>query len=171
MRALISPLENFRIIEIKQVEFQVAHPLFWIGCPIEADLSWKYTEELGIHKPKIIIPEISLATLKLNKKSEIESNFIEDSLSSVNVFGLDWVGGFDSAIKLDAAMRLSQASGQTSVVFFDTNNVAHTLTFQQALQVILQVAGTYQFKLAKKNSKLNLINSATTASEVGAISW
>lgn len=169
MRALISPQENNRILEIRQTEFQVASPLFWVGCPIDAELDWKYTPELGIHKPATI--RTPILTFKQNKKLEIESKFAEDSISAVSALSLNWTGGFDSAIKFDAAMRLSEASGQSSVVFFDINNIGHNLTFQQALQVTIQVAGVYQFKLAKRNSIFKLIDSATSESEINNITW
>lgn len=169
MRALISPSENNRILEISETEFQVASPLFWVGCPLDTDLTWKYSTELGIYKPKPIA--ISLEELKQLKKAEIESKFIEDSLSSVSVLGFNWNGGFDSAIKFDAAMRLSQASGQSSVAYFDINNIEHVLAFQQALQVTINVAGVYQFKVSKRNAKLKQIESATSQSEVNNITW
>ena len=44
-KALISPLENNRIAQVEQVEFEVAEPLFWVDCPDEclAD-QWKYVD-------------------------------------------------------------------------------------------------------------------------------
>ena len=42
MKALISPLENNRIAQVEQVEFEVAEPLFWVDCPDEVTTEWTY---------------------------------------------------------------------------------------------------------------------------------
>ncbi len=50
MKALISPQENNRIVEVKQTEFPVATPLFWLDCPSNVTTDWTYTES-GFNPP------------------------------------------------------------------------------------------------------------------------
>ena len=53
MKALISPLENNRIAQVEQVEFEVAQPLHWVDCPDEvvADL-WTYVDGQFVAPPE-----------------------------------------------------------------------------------------------------------------------
>lgn len=117
------------------------------------------------------LTHVSLPDLKELKKSEIRAKFEIDSNKSVLALTYSWNGGFDSAIKLDAAKRLSESAGLTSVVFFDLNNIPHSLSFTEALQVIISVASSFQYQLGKKNSLLNIIDAATSVSEVNNVSW
>lgn len=117
------------------------------------------------------LTHISLADLKELKKSEIREKFEIDSNKSVLALTYRWNGGFDSAIKLDAAKRLSESAGLTSVVFFDINNIPHSLSFPDALQVIIAVASSFQYQLGKKNALLNVIDTSTSVSEVNDVLW
>lgn len=115
-------------------------------------------------------PAKTLPQLKENKKTEIKNAFESNSNLPVLVSGVYWNGGFDSAIKLDAAMRLSQAAGQSNVSFFDINNLPHVLSFTDALIIVITVAGNYQYNLAKKQQLTVAIDSATIDT-ISSITW
>ena len=118
----------------------------------------------------IINPPKTLAELKLLKEREIKEKFEIESNGQVSALGFNWNGGFDSAIKLDAAMRLSQAASQPSIVFFDIGNVPHLLGYSDALTVVISVAGAYQVCLAKKQDLFVKI-SKSTLSNINTITW
>ena len=71
--------------------------------------------------------------------------------------GTDWSGGFDSALKMDAAKRMAQMAGLTSVELFDAANVAHNLTLAEAEAVILTVGADYQTKFAQKQALMTAV--------------
>ena len=56
MKALISPLENNRIAQVEQVEFEVAEPLFWVDCP--DFVTPEYTYDSGSFVAPVI-PEVT----------------------------------------------------------------------------------------------------------------
>jgi hypothetical protein len=89
----------------------------------------------------------------------------------VTALGVAWNGGFDSAIKLDAAMRLAQAAGAHDVTFFDLANAGHTLGFEDALSVVVAVAADFQLKLARKQALMAAIAGAATVEDVHAVAW
>jgi hypothetical protein len=41
-KALVSPLENNRVAQVADAEFEVAQPLFWVDCPDEVSAEWTY---------------------------------------------------------------------------------------------------------------------------------
>lgn len=51
MKALISPQENNRILEVVETLFPVAFPLFWIECPSNCTTNWTY-DGLNFLEPK-----------------------------------------------------------------------------------------------------------------------
>ncbi len=108
-----------------------------------------------------------LAEAQEIKKNEVRTDFLLSEQTPVNGYN----GGFDSAIKLDAAMRLAETAGQTDVTFFDVLNQPHVLTLAEAKAVVLAVAGTYQVLLAKKQTLFSAISSADTQEQLDGVSW
>lgn len=62
MKALISPLENNRIVEIAEKEFPVAPPLYWVDCPDDCTTLYEYKDK------KFIKPIENNLTLSDNEK-------------------------------------------------------------------------------------------------------
>lgn len=114
-------------------------------------------------------PPPTLERVKARRSQAIRDAYEAACLDPVPALGVAWNGGFDSAIKLDAAMRLAQAAGTTDVTFFDVDNVGHPLAFQDALKVVVTVAADYQTKLARKQACMAAIASATTVEDVLAV--
>jgi hypothetical protein len=66
VKALISPKENNRILEVNNNDFPVAYPLFWVECPDICNTNWIYTATGEFKAP--IIKEVN--TLSLLEKLE-----------------------------------------------------------------------------------------------------
>lgn len=94
------------------------------------------------------------------KKSGIRSDFAVVALDNVVHNLITWNGGYDSAIKLDAAKRFAELNSLTTVDFFDINNVSNTLTIVEADEVIKAVAADYQSKFTIKQSAFVDIDNA-----------
>lgn len=121
-----------------------------------------------VEKPEVIA---TLDNVKAEKLNEIRTAYEADATLPVEALGFTWDGGFDSAIKLDAAKRLSEAAGAPGVRFYDTSNVGHDLSFSDALTVCIEVAVAFQNSLAKKQTLFAQVNEATSKTQVAAISW
>lgn len=105
------------------------------------------------------------------KFSEIRSVYAAAVTAPVELDGVQWHGGLDSAIKLDNALRFSQNAGQDSIRFYDVNNEVYELPLADALQVVTAVAETYQQTLSKKQRLMRMIDKADTVAMVEAITW
>lgn len=116
-------------------------------------------------------PFEELEEVRTLKKQSIRITYEADCLNSVTSLDIVWDGGFESAIKLDAARRLAEAAGATYVIFYDSVNIAHTMSLADALQVCIAVAIDYQTKLDKKQTAFNAIDNATSISEVNSIEY
>jgi hypothetical protein len=53
-KALVSPLENNRVAQVADAEFEVAQPLFWVDCHDEVTAEWTY-DDSAFNAP--VIPE------------------------------------------------------------------------------------------------------------------
>lgn len=113
----------------------------------------------------------NIEALKIYKKDEIRAAFDIDSNANITLNGIIWQGGYDKAMRLDAAKRLAELAGQTSTVFYDLTNVGHTLTIAEADAVILAISLAYQTSFARKQAHMIAIDAATTVAEVQAITY
>lgn len=120
---------------------------------------------------KLPFPEPTLDELKAAKRNEIRIQYEADANAPVQALGETWDGGFESAIKLDAARRLSDAAGANTVTFYDVNNVGHEFYLAEALDVVIQVSFAYQTQLAKKQGLFIQIDSAQNKEQLDDIKW
>jgi len=105
------------------------------------------------------------------KKREITNAFILESLENVEVNSIVFNGGFDSAIKLDAAKRLNETAGHAEVTFYDIDNKPNKLSIEDATTVITTIANKYQQDLAKyQGLKVQLFN-AKEIDTIESLSW
>jgi hypothetical protein len=120
---------------------------------------------------------LQLEIAKYEQKELIRENFLVDTLQPVEVVdenGDDtvWNGGFDSAMRLDAALRLTQKlEGYTTCIIHDYFNVSHEYTFSGVDIVTVAIGGAYQQKFGKKEALLVQIDDADTIDEVQQIVW
>lgn len=112
-----------------------------------------------------------LSERKLEKKSEIKTAFESHENDPVDALSVQWNGGYDSAMKLDAAKRMSELTALTVVTFFDLDNQAHSLSIADATIVILTIGNTYQMLFQKKQSLYQQIDNANDATTLDAITW
>lgn len=66
MKALISPLENNRIVDVVQKEFPVALPLYWLDCASDVTTEWTFNEK-GFTAPVVPSPsnqEVTEVTMR-----------------------------------------------------------------------------------------------------------
>ena len=110
-----------------------------------------------------------LTNTKSKKQTEIRNSFNAELELPVIINGISYSGGFDSAIKLDAAKRLVEALGATEVTFYDVGNVGHILNLVDAQSVITAIAIDYQTKFGIKQTKMVAVDNATTIQEVEAV--
>jgi hypothetical protein len=136
-----------------------------IPTNVNVQVDWTY-DGVNFYAP---VPTLSIA--KQIRSSLVTSAYITASTANITVNSIIYSGGFDSAIKLDAAMRLSQAANQTSVTFYDVSNIGHILTLADALTVVIAVSTAYQVALARKQTALVNINNATTVDQVNLINY
>lgn len=121
------------------------------GCTL---ITWEEVQDLK-NPPTI-------EQLKDRKYQKIREDFAKVVNNDVGIYQ----GGFDSAIKLDAAKRLAEAAGQTQTTFYDADNIAHTLTLAEAQNIIIAVALAYQSSFAVKQGRMVIVKNATTAEEI-----
>jgi hypothetical protein len=103
----------------------------------------------------IKIKPLPLDDVKKAKLEALRLAYKSAEVEPVEALDIVWNGGFDSAIKLDAARRLSESAGAPGVEFFDVSNVGHQLSFADALVVCITVASVYQNTLSKKQRLFN----------------
>jgi len=113
----------------------------------------------------------ALNKVKDTKKEEIRQRFNSESNLPVKAEGKTWNGGYDSAIKLDAARRLAESAGLKEVAFYDIENKACVLSHTSAQKVVTTLAGDYQLKFARKQTLFASISQADTENKVNHISW
>lgn len=119
--------------------------------------------------------ELPLERLAARQQAVIRSAFEAAVLTPVmDGSGLLWNGGYDSALKLDAALRMAERLGRVEVAFYDFENHEHILPVAAALEVVLTVAAAYQQIYSRKQTRFGQIESALLAADrpgLVAISW
>lgn len=96
--------------------------------------------------------------ITISEADAIRKNFRETENQPVtDSNGITWNGGFQSAIRLDAAKRLAETAGQTTVTFYDVDNIGHSLSIADATSVVMQVAEAFQTKYAAKQAALSAL--------------
>jgi hypothetical protein len=123
-------------------------------------------EELLLSLPADLVP---ISEIKSTKKDAIRTSFEDDIALPVVVNLVSYAGGMDSALKLDAAKRLAEAMGLTSVTFFDINNAPQVLLLADALAVVVAVGVAYQTSLARKQAALVKIDNANTETNINKV--
>lgn len=116
-------------------------------------------------------PDASFEQAKDIRRHQIRAAYETAAGLGVSAQGTIWNGGFDSAIKLDAAKRLAEAAGASEVVLFDLDNEPHQLDMATAQIVVMAVASAFQLALAQKQQLIRAIDSAATPAELELVVW
>ncbi len=121
-------------------------------------------------KPAEQLAEEKLLSAKDSKRNVIRQSFKEESNKPVEVNSVLYHGGYESATKLDAAVRLVQTAGLDSVTFYDVENNESELAVSDALEVVTVIASKYQQDLVKKQGLMRQIQAASLE-ELDGINW
>lgn len=117
------------------------------------------------------VADSTLADRKEEKRQGIRNAFVAETVEPLTALGMKWHGGYESAIRLEGACRLAERSGDSVVTLYDTCNVGHTLSREDANEVVNCVAARFQADFAKKQSKMGEIEHASTLADVERIAW
>lgn len=134
----------------------------------------RHSKAYDIVNKKIIgyAQPFDIASEKLKKKSEIRNAFKVESKQPVTVNSIVWNGGYNAAVKKDAAKRMAELAGKTAVILYDISNNPHKLSLLDAEAVILQIGIRYQALLAEKQSLMVQVDSLpvdATQTDIDAI--
>lgn len=91
---------------------------------------------------------------KVADEAEVRRVYEEESEAPVECLGHTWNGGQDSASYIQGAVGLAQALGENTVTITDINNVAHVLSFTDALTVAAYVGVQFRTAFFKKQAAL-----------------
>lgn len=131
----------------------------------------KDVEKSIIDEAKKLKESKVLELIRNEKTIDIKNNFTEQEKENVLIDDVLYQGGYDSAIKLDSAKRLSESAGFETVTFYDADNIGHDLSIDDANLIVIRVAGKYQDDLKKYQSLKVEIKNAKTKEEIEAIKW
>lgn len=136
-----------------------------VGDEFEFDTNKEYK----VVDNKLIITDKvqTLKEVKVIKMNELKKSINYEEPVLVN--NTYYVGGFESAQKLDAKRNLVIELGETEVRYVDANDKQVTLTLEQAKTVCLAVANDFETKFYYYKSKKSEINSCTTVEELEAV--
>ncbi len=103
--------------------------------------------------------------LEIEEVKEISRNIARDIFNTevvkdITALGYTWQGGYDSAIRLDAARRLAEAAGQTTVTLHDVSHLPRVLSLAEVLQVVLTISQAFQTAFGIKQAELARINAS-----------
>jgi len=170
-KALVSPTENNRIVDIEDSVFPVAEPLFWVSCPAQVTTEWKFNE--GVFEPPV--PPETLEESKVTQKSLINSARDTEESNGFEYLGKILDSDERSALRITMASLTAQLSidiGQPfSIDWTCKDNSILTLDGQQTLELPKALAIHGLTLHGKAKYLKSLIDSATTREEVKAIQW
>lgn len=124
-----------------------------------------------VNEAKELKEQKDLENSKTEKYIEIKKDFTTQESESILIDGVQYQGGYDSAIKLDSAKRLNESAGLNEVVFYDAQNNPHELLLNDANNIVITVSGKYQKDFGKYQSLKVDIKNAVTIEQVELIKW
>ena len=124
-----------------------------------------------VNEAKELKEQKDLENSKTEKYIEIKKDFTTQESESILIDGVQYQGGYDSAIKLDSAKRLSESAGAVGVVFYDAQNNPHELLLKDANDIVVAIAGKYQKDFGKYQALKVAIKYAETIEQVELIEW
>lgn len=78
MKALISPNEGNRIVEVASLSFPVADPLFWVDCPDNINEGWTFNQNGTFTEPPVPVQEIpSIVTMRQARLALLSAGYLD----------------------------------------------------------------------------------------------
>jgi hypothetical protein len=133
MRALISPQENNRIIDVKVIDFPVALPLYWIDCPDNVTIDWKYIGGNFVEPLPEVPPEIISVTMRQARLALLQYNLlqtVDDTLNGDNTpqaVKIEWEYAATVDKRSPLVTNMKSLLGLTDDQLTNLFNVASTL--------------------------------------------
>lgn len=124
-----------------------------------------------VNEAKELKEQKDLENSKTEKYIEIKKDFTTQESESILIDGVQYQGGYNSAIKLDSAKRLSESAGLNGIVFYDAQNNPHELLLKDANDIVVAIAGKYQKDFGKYQGLKVAIKDAETIEQVELIEW
>ena len=124
-----------------------------------------------VNEAKELKEQKDLENSKTEKYIEIKKDFTTQESESILIDGVQYQGGYGSAIKLDSAKRLSESAGAVGVVFYDAQDNPHELLLKDANDIVVAIAGKYQKDFGKYQGLKVAIKDAETIEQVELIEW
>lgn len=131
MKALISPNENGRIVELAVTEFPIAEPLFWVNCADNVTTEWTYID--GLFSEPVIPPtpiptivtmrQARLALMQAGLLATVDSTIAAGSESDQ----ITWEYATEVARNSPLVINLSDSLGLTEQQLDDLFTLAATL--------------------------------------------
>ncbi len=154
--SLTSLISIFSIMLVMQSSLIASQ---YVICSVQDDISFEKVDFRTLEDVKVL------------KKQEITKAFNEEIVKAVDVNGVLYHGGFDSALKLDGAKRISESAGATEVTFFDTSNKGAILSIGAATNVIAKIGAKYQIDFAKFEGLKVELEGKQKVSTVESMRW
>lgn len=124
-----------------------------------------------VNEAKELKEQKDLQNSKDEKYIEVKKDFTTQESENILIDSVEYQGGYDSAIKLDSAKRLSESAGLEVVTFYDAQNNPHELLLSDANNIVISVAGKYQKDFGKYQNLKVSIKNAETIEQVELIKW
>ena len=125
---------------------------------------------------EVVEPEAYVPTLEqvlAQKQSEARSAAEESYRQPViDPDGVTWNGGFDSAQAIKAAADMAEFVGATELSVFDSDNMEHVVTIDQAKSIAAAIGMDYQVKFAAKQAAMRkLTETYNSLVAAGSDTW
>ena len=121
MKALISPVENNRIVQVELNEFPIAEPLYWIDCPDETVTNWLYSDGLA-SPPPVVSVEFTfmqkLSLVRLERDKRLSASDWTELPSVINSHDSLWIEAWETYRK--ALRDLPQTISNIDDVIYPT---------------------------------------------------
>jgi hypothetical protein len=133
MRALISPQENNRILEVKVIDFPVALPFYWIDCPDNVTTNWKYVGGSFVAPTPEPIPEIIEVSMRQARLALLQYSLlqaVDDTLNGPNTpqaVKIEWEYAATVDKRSPLVANMKALLGLTDAQLTNLFNVASTL--------------------------------------------
>jgi len=136
---------------------------------IEAPIN--YTLNDTIVEKAYTVTDKTLIELQSEKKNEMSSGFYIDCKKGFTTNSIKMDSDITDVLSFDGGVRLAENLSSATIDVRDYDNVVHTVTIAESKTMVDDLGVNYQTLLSKKWLKNIAIDSATTVSDVGNVTW
>jgi hypothetical protein len=92
------------------------------------------------------------------KRADIKIRYAALAVQPVEIGGITFNGGADSAAAIGGSIQLDEAEGKTDTVIWDINNVNHAFTIEEGKQIAAVIGKAYRDIMYLRNEELNNVD-------------